>query len=379
MKHLLLRSIFLIFVVSLANSGFCQVHVTIYVNTPASHKDTIYIAGSFNNWNPSNENFRSLPGGKGYVFKLDLSPGYYEYKLTRGGWGKVETSADGKDIQNRELRISKDTTLNNIVGEWKDDFKTEIVPRKHTASKNVSILDTSFYMPQLQRNRKIWLYLPKDYYTSKKRFPVLYMHDAQNLFDEATSGFGEWGVDECLDSLFNQGIKECIIVGIENGPKRFNEYNPYSLQPYGEGEGNKYVDFIVKTLKPYIDNHLRTLKDKKNTFIAGSSMGGLISLYAVIDYPGTFGGAGIFSPAFWTASGLEKDLKSISKKINSRLYFYAGGKESFKMVPDMKNIESIIKDNSGSAVLESVDPDGKHNEAAWRKYFPQFYKWAIAE
>ena len=191
-------------------------------------------------------------------------------------------------------------------------------------------------------------------------------------------------MDECLDSLFSQGNKECIVIGIDNGAKRMNEYNPYEFKPYGNGEGDKYVDFLANTLKPNIDKNFRTLPDKKNTFIAGSSMGGLISLYAVIKYPNTYGGAGIFSPAFWTASGLENDLNKSVKKIKSKLFFYAGGKEGDRMIPDMKKIEADIKAlpayrtaRSSSKIYERVDNDEKHNEAAWRKYFPEFYKWML--
>ncbi len=135
------------------------------------------------------------------------------------------------------------------------------------------------------------------------------------------------------------------------------------------------MDFIVKTLKPYIDRHFKTLPDKTNTFIAGSSMGGLISLFAVLKYPEIFGGAGIFSPAFWTAEKLDKDITRLGPHVKSRLFFYAGGNEGDKMVPDMKRIAQKIKLISRSKILEIVDPEAKHNEAAWRKYFPYFYKW----
>lgn len=178
----------------------------------------------------------------------------------------------------------------------------------------------------------------------------------------------------CLRKTKNKSI----IIGIDNGQdRRMNEYNPYTFQQFGEGEGNKYVDFLVKTLKPYIDKRFNTLPDKKNTFIAGSSMGGLISLYAVLKYPEIFGGAGIFSPAFWTADGVDKDVTRLGPDIKAKLFFYAGGNESEKMVPDMKRIVQKIKTVSRSETLEIIDPEAKHNEAAWRKYFPYFYQWVL--
>ena len=91
-----------------------------------------------------------------------------------------------------------------------------------------------------------------------------------------------------------------IVVAIDHGgTKRINEYCPYDMEGFGKGEGDQYLQFLVKTLKPYIDKNYRTKKDKENTYIAGSSMGGLISMYAVLKYPYVFGGAGVFSPAFW--------------------------------------------------------------------------------
>ncbi|MEO7291584.1 MAG: alpha/beta hydrolase-fold protein [Ginsengibacter sp.] len=376
-KKISQRILFIYFFVSLFSTASAQFHVKLVVKEqPSAHKnDMIFIAGSFNNWNSYDKKFFISPTNSiDRSIDLQLLAGKYEYKFTRGGWMKGETTKEGKIIGNRTVNVTKDTVINISINGWNDDFKTE---RKHTASSHVSILDSAFNMPQLNRTRRIWIYLPADYATTKKRFPVIYMHDGRNLFDEATSGFGEWGVDECLDSLFKQGKKECIVIGIDNGAKRMNEYNPYELKPYGNGEGDKYVDFLANTLKPYVDKNFRTLSNKKNTFIAGSSMGGLISLYAVIKYPSVFGGAGIFSPAFWTAPKLEDELNKTPKKINSKLYFYAGGKESDIMIPNMQKIEADIKAISSSKIYERTDADAKHNEAAWRKYFPEFYKWIM--
>src|SRR5688572_7394439 len=173
-----------------------------------------------------------------------------------------------------------------------------------TLAENAYILDEAFYMPQLQRSRRIWLYLPPEYSASGKSYPVIYMHDGQNLFD-ATTAFGgaEWGIDETLNTVKNK----CIIVGIDNGgAKRINEYNFYDNEQHGAGEGRAYVSFIVDTLKPYIDKTYRTLADRDHTFTAGSSLGGLISFYAAMWYPQVFGGGGIFSPAFWIVPHIEE-------------------------------------------------------------------------
>ena len=364
-------------------SVLCQLNVKfILKERPANHNsETVYVAGNFNNWNAADNNYR-ITAKEDNTLVIKLPAGSYQYKLTRGTWIKVEAGKDGTDLDNRVLPLTKDTIINISILSWKDDFKTEPVKRKNTASINVSVMDTAFYIPQLNRTRRIWVYLPQSYASDKKKYPVIYMHDGQNLFDEATSGFGEWGVDEALDTLSEKGYNKAIIVGIDNGPKRMNEYNPYEFRSFGKGEGDKYGDFIANTLKPYIDNKYRTLSNKKNTFIAGSSMGGLISLYAVMIYPKVFGGAGIFSPAFWSASGLHDDLSKMGKKMQSKLFFYAGGKEGDSMIPEMKSIKTKIKTlpayrRTNTKTYQIVDMEAKHNEAAWRKHFPEFYKWIL--
>jgi predicted alpha/beta superfamily hydrolase len=373
---------FVICCFSLPIFSTAQYKITFLVKQPPGlhSEDHLFIAGNFNSWDPGNKKFEFANDKNGVAeLTVSLPEGNYEYKFTRGDWNKVETALDGKGVGNRILKVSGDTMLHLEIKGWNDDFNQETSPKKnHTASANVRIMDTAFLIPQLDRHRRIWIYLPQDYNSSKKNYPVLYMHDGQNLFDNVTSYSGEWGVDEYLDSIFSLNKKEVIVVGIDNGlSKRMNEYNPYSFQQFGKGEGDEYVDFLVKTLKPFIDKNYHTLKNKENTYIAGSSMGGLISLYAALKYPSVYGGAGIFSPAFWTASGIDSLTIVKSKKLNTRLFFYAGGKEGESMVPRMKKIEKEIKEHSSSPVHEVIDNDAQHNENAWRKYFPAFYEWTI--
>lgn len=249
--------------------------------------------------------------------------------------------------------------------------------RQHTASKQVQVIDTAFYIPQLKRHRRVWIYLPSDYNANKRRhYPVLYLHDAQNVFDDATSYVGEWGVDEFMDSTAE---KKSIVVAIDHGgDKRLNEYNPYNSEKFGKGEGALYADFLVNTLKPFIDEHYRTKKGKANTFIAGSSMGGLISVYAILKYPAVFGGAGIFSPAFWVTNGeIYNEVLQRGKAVKAKLFFYAGGKEGEDMVPDMLKVEAAFKKVSKAAVKSMVVAEAQHNEKAWRTIFPVFYNWIM--
>ncbi|MFT3981840.1 MAG: alpha/beta hydrolase-fold protein [Ferruginibacter sp.] len=359
-----------------------QYSLTLQLTTVPGNKagDNIYAAGNFNGWNPGNEGYRFTKNADNtwqLVIK-NLPAENYEFKFTRGSWDKVACASNGNDIANNAVQLKSDTVLQYSVQAWKDDFVP--VPKQHTASGHVAIIDTAFYMPQLNRSRRIWLYLPQDYADSKKRFPVLYMHDGQNLFDAFTSGYGEWGVDECLDTLTRNNHYDCIVVGIDNGPQRLNEYNPFDNERFGKGEGKQYVDFLVNTLKPFIDDHYRTLKDKNNTMIAGSSMGGLISYAAALYYPSVFGKAGVFSPAFWTAiPGINDLTDSLAVNNSGKFFFFMGGKEGEEYMNDMFSIMQSLGTRSSALIYSVVDPEGKHNEAAWCRWFPEFLKFMMAD
>lgn len=344
---------------------------------PAYHhaNEPVFVAGSFNNWNPGDVNYRFTLADGRYTLHLSLPAGTYEYKFTRGGWDRSEATITGAATENRRLALASDTVIHATIAQWGDHFTKE--PVQHTASKNVAVIDTAFYMPQLNRYRRIWVYLPASYHHSSKKYPVLYMHDGQNVFDAATSGFGEWGVDEALDTL---GPKwgEMIVVAIDNGAdKRLNEYAPYDMEKYGKGEGDAYVDFLVNTLRPYINKNYRTKKCRKHNFVAGSSMGGLISFYALLKYPKKFGGAGVFSPAFWINPQLKNISAEKAKKVKGKIYFYAGQLEGDTMVPDMLNVFDQMLQYAKAKMEVVIRAQGRHNEAAWRGAFPQFYKWLL--
>ncbi len=251
---------------------------------------------------------------------------------------------------------------------WKVDAQ------ESTASKQVSTFIIE--APQLKTTRKIWLYLPKNYTTSTKKYPVIYMHDAQNLFDVKTSFAGEWNIDEKLDSLNAQ----VIVVGIENGgEKRMDELTPYKHPKYNGGNANNYLDFIVTTLKPIIDKKYRTKTNAKNTAIFGSSLGGLTSFYAILKYPKVFGKAGIFSPAFWFNRNEINELTQKAPKLNSKIYFLCGDNEGdADVIPDLNKIEELINTNRCYCLnlnKKEIIKGGQHNEKLWRDNFVKAYLW----
>ncbi|MGC4102806.1 alpha/beta hydrolase [Ferruginibacter sp.] len=378
----------LFFLLVFSVSSFAQYTLRIeIVATPSAHKEEgVFAAGNFNNWNPGDEHYSFSRTGDKLVLEIKtLAAKKYAFKFTRGDWKRTEATAAGKDVANREIELSSDTTITATVDGWKDDHATI---EYHTASANVHVMDSAFFIPQLHKNRRIWVYLPPGYNAGKKHYPVMYLQDGQNLFDESYSAFGsEWGVDECIDSLVAKGKQGCIIVGIDNGgSSRMNEYNPYEFTLKDSSrsttfapQGNDYLDFITETLKPYIDKHYRTLSSKENTIIAGSSMGGLIAYYAALKYPDVFGKAGIFSPAFWTAPAIEALTDSATRKVDSKFFFYIGGKEGDRYVTDMNEVAEKLGAASNAMIYTLVDPEGKHYEAAWRKWFAEFYVWMMAD
>jgi predicted alpha/beta superfamily hydrolase len=375
------RIVVLCFCCLAAGTAFSQYSIRLVVTDVATKKlDDIYVMGSFNNWEPADNRYKLKPFGptRRVIVLKDLPAGKYEFKFTRGGMDKVETTAKGEDIPNRVAEVNgADLSLDLQIPGWKDDYPDK--PKPNTATAQVKLMDTAFVIPQLNRTRRIWLYLPKSYNSTKgKNYPVLYMMDGQNLFNEQTAAFGEWGVDECLDSLQKITGKECIVVGVDNGgAKRMQEYNPYDNEKYGQGEGRQYAAFLAQTLKPYIDQHYRTVKDAAHTWIAGSSMGGIISLYAVMQYPGVFGVAGVFSPAFWVAPAMYDDVVKTNWTTLPRFYFYAGGKESNTMVRDMDKMIALIEKKNRYDLRRSYYPLGEHNEATWRREFADFYRWLV--
>ena len=169
------------------------------------------------------------------------------------------------------------------------------------------------------------------------------------------------------------------------GTKRFDEYSPWKNAKYGGGEGEKYVDFLVKDLKPLIDARYRTIPDRLNTGIAGSSMGGLISLYALVKYPDVFSRAGIFSPALWVAPEVYEFVKSHAPlRSDVRVYFVSGaleaatGDDTGVYVRDQNRmIETLVAAGlkRDTNIVSFIRPDGKHSEWFWRREFPAAYQW----
>jgi metallo-beta-lactamase class B len=373
---LYLISIFFSTFTSLAQVTFKITNVPRFY-TPLN--DKIYIAGNFNNWNAGDSAYQLTKNAQG-EWEITFTPSVQqmEFKFTRGAWNRVEVNAAGADIPNRSFLGLPGASASFTISDWID------TRGNHSATGNTYQLQSEFFMPELNRHRRIWIYLPEDYFTNtSKRYPVLYMQDGQNLFDNATSFSGEWRIDETLRALQNQqGDGGAIVVGIDNGgSQRINEYSPYINPEYGGGSGNQYVDFLAFTLKPYIDANFRTMPDRNSTAIGGSSMGALISFFGALKHQNVFSKCLVFSPSFWFSDSLNQYVNSWTKTTDLRFYFMAGTNESTTMISNMQNMRTRLQ-NRGvppSQINLVSRADGQHSEWFWAREFGEGYKWLFQD
>lgn len=253
--------------------------------------------------------------------------------------------------------------------EWQD-YPPPDDPAEHTVVGTVKLLK-QLRSPQRENQRDIFVYLPPSYDAGEQqRYPVIYMHDGQNLFDQATSFADEWHVDATMEVASEAGL-EAIVVGIPNmGEERCNEYSPFTDAKHGGGCGDAYLDFVIETLKPLIDKDFRTRPEREHTGIAGSSMGGLISLYAYFRHAEVFGFAGIMSPALWFAGRAIFGYLEAPTVVPRRLYLDVGTREGEMELTDVRRLRDQLVGKGfqpGRDLLYVEEHGGRHTEAAWAR------------
>lgn len=242
-------------------------------------------------------------------------------------------------------------------------------------------------LPGLGRRSDLYVWLPPDYDRRDARYPVVYLHDGANLFDRKTAFAGvTWSADRALTALHEQGL-DVIAVGIPCSPdRRIEEYSPYHQGGVGGGDADRYVAFLADHLKPWVDQTLRTRPEREHTLIAGSSMGGVVSMHAWVARPDVFGGIGAFSTAFWVPG--EPHLRDIETALAgehppTRFYLDVGGREEpeharlqQEYVGGTERVVAALR-ASGTPVRYVYDSAAYHFESAWAERLPSALAWLL--
>ncbi|GAB3999757.1 alpha/beta hydrolase-fold protein [Spirosoma daeguense] len=346
--------------------------------TTTDHDDRpVFVSGNFCDWSPDLDAFRMQPVGPGqftYEFPSDLAlPQKLEYKYTRGSWDHVELDSLGESVPNRTL-----SRLTNVKREYVPHWRWFGMPYNPGLLPKIELLGDTFQVPKLDRARRVHVLLPYDYEQSDKRYPVLYLHDGQNLFGGG-AGFGSWEIDQKMAILAARHHHEVILVSIDHAhDERIREFTFHRTRA-GNGRGQYYLDFICRILKPIVDRSFRTLPDASNTGIGGSSLGGLISLYAGLLHPDIFGRLLIFSPSLWISPKIYFQAIRFKAPVPIKIYAYGGEQESRYMIPNIQRFkDALIRQKYGGNPIDlhlSVDPEGTHQEAHWSREFPKAVEW----
>jgi predicted alpha/beta superfamily hydrolase len=345
-----------------------------------NYEENVFIVGNsseLGNWQPDAIQLDKVEENK--FSKTIFFPVHeeIEFKFTIGSWSTEEVTENGLVPANKKLYVSNDTSVTYIINRWR---KPE---------ENISfgqITGTVEYITNIKTKdellpRDIIIWLPPDYYENvEKRYPVLYMHDGQNIIDPSTSFLGiDWQIDETADSLIRRGIIEpIIIVGLYNTSNRRKEYSENDT-------GYAYINFLIDDVKPLIDHKYRTKSDRQNTAVAGSSMGGLISFMIAWERPDVFSKAACLSPA----------LKIRNYDYVDNVFEYKGEKKNLLLYVDngsvgledslQTGIDEMLLNLRQKGFIENKDYiwfkdyDAKHNENAWAKRSWRFLELFFAK
>lgn len=352
-------------VLSAASIIICQSYKVTFIASPkVLPGETVFISGNqhkLGNWRPDLVKLEKNDDGnweRTIAFNLGT---LIEFKFTRGLWSNEAVNEKGEIPSNHILRVQNDTTIFIVIENWKDNFKKEI---KSTAKGNIKTHAGLKGKGIKPRDVKVWL--PPSYEENNdKRYPVLYMHDGQNVFDVLTSSFGnEWQIDETTDSLISiNEIEEIIVVAVDNTPDRTKEYT-------SEIGSRLYMAFITEKLKPMIDSVYRTKPGNINNAVMGSSAGGLISFLLAWNYPEIFGKAACLSPAFKIENiDYVTPVKNHPGKKDIKIYIDNGGIGlEERLQPGIDEMAAALKEKGyeeGGDLMYIVDVKAEHNEKAW--------------
>ena len=355
--------------------------LSIVVNVPAVTPDAekVCITGNhelLTGWSGAGVPLQETGPGL-HQFRAEIPDGtVLEFKFTRGSFATVEKTAQGLERPNRRLLVKGDKMVERAVVEaWSDQNGNGAANQAPKITGNYKILrqvKSAFLKPA----RDVIIWLPPSYDkpgSSGRRYPVIYMHDGGNLFDPGTSFGGvDWGIDEAMDEGIARGeLKEAIVVGIGNTADRMSEYTPFPDPKHAGGNGEKYARFLVEELKPLVDRSFRTLKDRHNTFVGGSSLGGLISLYIGISRPKVFSGIIAMSPSIWWSNGgiIEWLLQNNLASWPGQIWADMGTREGEEAVRFSRQLAATIKQKCPAfkGLVYREFSGGSHSETSWKQ------------
>ena len=353
-------------------------NTSLYIILKTDEEDArpVYISGNFNNWRTQDKEFMMEKiGSNSYHYKFPHKFNYpveLLYKFTKGDWSEVEIDSEGNRTENRSTTMHTGVKEEHVA-RWRKNW----LPFKQSFLPQVQLISDEFEIPQLNKTRKIWALLPHDYDNSGESYPVMYLQDAQNLFNEAAE-FGNWEIDKKLAVMSEYKIGKIIVIAVEHAEEdRIKEYN-VGKTVLGKGQGKKYIRFVTDTLKPFVDQNFRTKPEREFTGIGGSSLGGLISIFSGLRNPEVYGKLMIFSPSLWVVPELKIDSKSEDLE-DTKIYLYAGGDESKTMIQHITKFQNDLISNhfvaDKSNITLSINREGKHTETFWSDEFPKAIEW----
>ncbi|CAM5225445.1 alpha/beta hydrolase [Alishewanella longhuensis] len=366
--------------------------LTIKVTPPADYSvdETVHLVGSFNDW--------ALEGDKAYPLRADKGELSATIPVTEKNiFFTLVKNKDWQLMPANEMAKSQCIYLYQATG---SDAEMAVHIPLWTGDKPLKTADPSlsgsivqhkdFTLPQFARSSDIYVYLPKSYqHNTHKTYPVLYMLDGQNIFNAHSAHSDEWRIDELLEDLTTAGtLDEMIVVAVPNSAQRWVEYNPWDFKDRDgkarQGQGELTIRSIKDTLKPFIDSSYRTNPQPASTGLAGSSLGGLMAIYAALAHSDTFGFTAAFSPALAIENMDGKNvlfeaIKHHQTIGNSKIYFDIGQMEygNYEQIEQLNSL--LLKQGFNPENLKLVKDDvGRHCEVDWSRRFPAALEWLQA-
>ncbi len=381
LRSLLRRTLAFAFAAALAGALSCggsteKAQVTFSVTVPADTPvdATVWISGNLPElgaWSGAGLALTKGTDGK-HAVAVPLSPGAaLQFKFTLGGWSTVEVAADGSDIGNHTHTVAASARLEFSVLRWAHPYVCQPT-LTGTIKKHAQVSPGTIAV----KARDLIVYLPPGYAADTgARYPVLYLHDGQNTMDACTAFAGEWHADETAEALIGQGkVAPLILVGLYNTSDRIPDYTEVADPRYGGGNADNYGRYLAEVVKPLIDSTYRTRPEAQYTGVAGSSLGGLVSMYFGLTRSATFTRIGVLSPSVWWAnSDIVTRVNSLASKPALRIWEDIGtAEDSGDALAGARALHDALKAKGwadGADLRYFEDPGAQHNEAAWSGRF----------